>query len=526
MATNGDRVPSAVGSTASGSGRSAGRGEANRRSPWIGIDAEMDPVRWARVLRRAHEVALEKGTRPSILRDLVARSWHRATIAHVDPDAVAPRVLDARATRRALAEHPVSQLLPLVESMLAEATEDARYFAVISDARGVLLWADGHPEALRIAVGPGFLPGHLCSERAVGTNAIGTALELDHPVQIFSAEHFNRRLHGWTCSAAPIHDPESHELLGVLDISGDFRTGHPHSLSLVSAVARVVESELWRKATRRNERLRALYLERVASGTKGRSALVSRSGRVLAASPRGWVGPHVELPNEGERLVLPGGAKGTVEPIGESGAQILWQAGGRRRLPRKPKLTLESLGRERVRISMRSERRELSPRHGEIVLLMALNPDGLSGRALGTQLHGTDGSPVTVRAEMSRLRRVLGPALASNPYRLDAEVAADFAEVERLLEQGDVGGAVKRYVGHLLPTSEVAAIAQARQRLDVEVRSCMLACGDGDTVYAWVRSAPGLHDLEAHRKLLELLDEGDARRELIRSRLDAQRESR
>ena len=130
---------------------------------------------------------------------------------------------------------------------------------------------------------------------------MGTALELDHPVQIFSAEHFNRRLHGWTCSAAPIHDPESHEILGVLDLSGSFRTGHPHSLSLVSAVARVVENKLAEELARRDERLKALYLERVALGVRERSALVTRAGRVLASSPRGWLGSRVR-PSDGRAV--------------------------------------------------------------------------------------------------------------------------------------------------------------------------------------------------------------------------------
>ena len=65
------------------------------RSPWVGIDPQVDPVRWARLLRRAHELALSKGTPPSILRDLVARSWRRAASAGVDPDGPAPKMLDA-----------------------------------------------------------------------------------------------------------------------------------------------------------------------------------------------------------------------------------------------------------------------------------------------------------------------------------------------------------------------------------------------------------------------------------------------
>jgi hypothetical protein len=518
MGTNGDRARAAAESTANGHGYGE-RGEGHRRSPWIGIDARMDPVRWARLLRRAHELALEKGARPSILRELVLHSWRRAASAQVDPDATAPKVLDAAATRRALADHPVSHLLPTIESMLAEATEDARYFAVISDAQGVLLWADGHPRAMSIAVGPGFLPGHLCSERAVGTNAIGTAIELDHPVQIFSAEHFNRRLHAWTCSAAPIHDPETRELIGALDISGDFRTGHPHSLSLVSAVARVVEGELAQKATLRNERLKALYLERMARGVKGRSALVSRTGRVLAASPSGWLGPHVEAPAEEGKVALPGGLEATAEPIGE-GARILWQTRRRPRPRRRPRLLVEALGRERVRISLRGERTELSPRHGEIVVLLALNPDGLSGEALGSRLYGSGWTPVTVRAELSRLRRVVQDAIAHNPYRLDADVNADFLDTERLLERGEVLDAVKAYRGPLLPASDAPGIAAARRRIDAEVRACALADDDAATLYAWACAPAGRDDLRAHRRLLELLSASDPRRELIASRLE------
>jgi hypothetical protein len=437
----------------------------------VGIDADVDPVRWARVLRRAHDLALKRGAPPSILRELVARSWRRAASAGVDPDRPAPKMLDSAQTARCLAHHRVSHLLPLIESMLTEATEDARYFAVLSDAEGVLLWAGGHPRAMEIAVGPGFLPGHLASESAVGTNAIGTALELDHPVQIFSAEHFNRLLHGWTCSAAPIHDPENHEIIGVLDLSGEFRTGHPHSLSLVSAVARVVEDKLSEELARRDERLKALYLERIAQRSRQRSALVTRTGRVLAASPRGWVGPRVEVPAGGGSVRLANGVAITAEPIGEGGAQIVLPAPRRGRPARRPRLRFEGLGRRHGRVVLGGERIDLTPRHSEIVLLLILHPDGLSAQELGERLHGADSNQITVRAEMSRLRRVLGPVLARKPYRLDAELEADFADVERLLEQGERAAANDRYKGPLLPHSRVPAIAAARARLGEAVRS-------------------------------------------------------
>src|SRR5262245_43225321 len=107
-------------------GRAAPRGISSARamattvrSPWVGIDPDVDPVRWARLLRRAHELALSNGRPPSILRDVVARSWTRAARAGVDPDGPAPKMLDAPETAQALAQHPVSHLLPLIESMLS-----------------------------------------------------------------------------------------------------------------------------------------------------------------------------------------------------------------------------------------------------------------------------------------------------------------------------------------------------------------------------------------------------------------------
>src|SRR5438552_4141637 len=103
--------------TAASTARDPDRGSGPTRSPWVALDARMDPLRWARLLRRAHELAMQRGTQPSILREVVASSWGRAASAHVDPDAVAPKVLDSAGTERAFVEHPVAHLLPLVESM-------------------------------------------------------------------------------------------------------------------------------------------------------------------------------------------------------------------------------------------------------------------------------------------------------------------------------------------------------------------------------------------------------------------------
>lgn len=194
----------------------------------IGVD--VDHLRLARALRRAHAVALDTGVAPPAVRRIVSESWRRSSAAGVDPSRPAPRLLDAHRTLKRLRSHPVAQALPGVTELLNDAMQESRYFVAFSDAEGVLLWTDGPAQALQSAVAPRFLPGFVSSENVMGTNAIGTAQVLDAPVQIFSAEHFNGLLHGWTRSAAPVHDPETGQILGAIDLSEEFRTGGVHSL--------------------------------------------------------------------------------------------------------------------------------------------------------------------------------------------------------------------------------------------------------------------------------------------------------
>ena len=77
---------------------------------------------------------------------------------------------------------------------------------------------------------------------------------------------------------------------------------------------------------------------------------------------------------------------------------------------------------------------------------------------------------VTIRAEMSRLRKLLGCLLVASPYRLVADVDADFLEVERLLHSGDAAGATRGHRGPLLVGSKVPGIVEARDRLERALR--------------------------------------------------------
>jgi hypothetical protein len=65
----------------------------------------------------------------------------------------------------------------------------------------------------------------------------------------------------------------------------------------------------------------------------------------------------------------------------------------------------------------------LSTRHAEVLLLLArAGQRGMDAAALSTALYGHVGSLVTIRAEVSRLRKAIGGIVLARPYRLAPEV--------------------------------------------------------------------------------------------------------
>ena len=422
------------------------------RNPWVGLDGAADPVARARLLRRAHERALSGGTMPTIVRDVVRSSWARCAQAGVDPEHHdPPRIEDRDEIDQRWRAHPLSRFAPLIGTLLGDFAHDARHIVVVSDADGRLLWSAGHRSVLEASESISFVPGSLWDERTAGTNGVGTALALDHAVQIFSAEHYSREVHPWTCSGAPVHDPETGEVLGVIDLSSGIRASHPHSLALVTAAAQTVEAALRQDIAERRERLHAAYLRRVTGHDRTPSALLTRAGEVLACSPAGWLPPGVRVPPGAEQSIVPGGAELVLEPLYDDGS-IAWLARGEGRSDR---LVLRALGRSRAEAWVGGERLPLSPRHGELLVLLALRPEGLSAEDVARELYGDASKRVAARAEMSRLRRVLGWRLGTAPYRLRCDVGADFLQ-----------GGSPPAGGPLLPSSSAPSIVASRARLE------------------------------------------------------------
>jgi hypothetical protein len=309
----------------------------------------------------------------------------------------------------------------------------AGHIMVVTDAEGRVLWRDGSHAVRRSADRLGFAEGASWSEEVVGTNAIGTALITRAPIQVHSAEHFVRTHHGWTCAASPLHDPRDGRLLGVVDVSGPAATVHPATLSLVSAVARVAEGELRSRHWASVERLRSVAAPLLA-GIGGQALVVDRNGWTAAST---GVAPaeRIALPASvaAGQMWLPSLGLCRLEPL--PGGWLIG-VGGRVRPPAASRVVVDVSRPAGWTVTVSgpagSWSQALSPRHAELLYVLALHRTGRTAAELAGDLFGDPSRTVTVRAEMSRLRRNLAGVLAHRPYRFSEAVEVELLRPDRL----------------------------------------------------------------------------------------------
>ncbi|MDJ0380298.1 GAF domain-containing protein [Streptomyces sp. G-G2] len=410
----------------------------------------MDAHDAARLLRGVRAAALAGDRPPTSPRPEIAASWRRMLACGVDPDRDSrSRMLSAAETEERRQVSPLRPLLPILREGLLPALDEVTHIMVVADADGRLLWREGAASILRKADRLGFGVGADWDEAVVGTNGVGTALVTRRPVQVFSAEHFVSSHHDWTCAGAPVHDPRDGQLLGVVDVSGPLATMHPATLTWVASVARLAERELRIRHLESLERLRAVA-----------APLLARlSGRAIAVDPHGWTAAVTGLA-PAERIPLPKGfgpGSQWVPQLGDCAVEPL--PGGwllrveQARTGAAAGRVVLDLSRERawsatVYGAAGSWTQELSPRHAELLFLLAESPRGRSAAELALELFGDSTRTVTVRAEMSRVRRHLAGVLTHRPYRFAEDV-----EVEVIRP---------RPPSVLLPHSTAPAVIRAR----------------------------------------------------------------
>ncbi|MET0781576.1 MAG: GAF domain-containing protein [Microbacterium sp.] len=459
-------------------------------SPWS-PRREVSPQNSRLLIERAHEELVAGNAADRRMRDvrpLVQESWRRSLASLVGAEALPPLDLASDELEEYRRTHPLASVMDMIRALLlpGEAT-DSGVVVAVGDAAGRLLWVEGDHRIRSLTGDMGFVEGANWSEAAVGTSAPGTALALDRSLQIRGAEHFNRLVQPWSCTAVPVHDPESRRILGVIDVTGGDEIITPQAQLLVDATARAIEGEL----------------------------LVAR----LRA-----------------RAEPPAPSRGSSHRRASAGAK-----------PETDRVTLRVLGRDRALLEVARDGSEtvseLGQRHAELLLMLATHRQGVSAERLGelvygdadagasagpTRLEGPRGGAagtVTLRAEMVRLRKVLektAPALVpeSRPYRLAVDLETDAQQVLSLLDRGAHRVALAAYRGDVLPDSTAPGVEVLRDTVRTALREALLAEASIDVLLAYAETAAGSEDEELLRLCLKMLPARSPKRAALVSRIE------
>lgn len=326
--------------------------------------------------------------------------------------------------------------------------------------------------------------------------------------------------------------PLFRELMGAFAMDGE------HLLAVCDAQGRMLWVEGHATARRRADRMNfvpgATWAESaVGTNAPGTAVAIDRAVQVFAAehfsrTVHTWTcaaapvhDPHsgrllgaVDITG-GDRLAHPH-SLAFVQAVARAAESQLALLGPQPHEP--PAVELRALGRDEALLCVGGGRQlRLSRRHSEIAVLLACHPAGLTGDELLVALYEDEQiTPVTLRAELSRLRRLLGAdVLNSRPYRLTAPVTADFDTVLRRLASGAPSAALHAYAGPLLPASRAPAVARLRSRIEGRLRAALFARRDADLLADWTGSPWGADDLEAWTELAAALPHGSARVPLV-----------
>ncbi|WP_247633434.1 GAF domain-containing protein [Microbacterium galbinum] len=420
------------------------------------------------IIERAHEELLAGNLddqRLQQVRPLVRASWERSWRGRVGPESPPALELGFDELEEYRRAHPLAAVMDTIRGLLLPGTpEDAGVVIAIGDQAGRLLWIEGDRQLQSLTDDMGFVAGANWAEDAVGTTAPGTALALGQPVQIRGAEHYNRLVHPWSCTAAPVRDPETQRVLGVIDITGGPEVVTPQARLLVDATARAVESELL------ITRLRA---------------------RAEMAPPRVHPAPTRTR----------AAARATLHVLGRDRAR------------------LETASDHEESVI------ELSARHAAILLMLAVHRQGLSAERLTELVYGADVSPDTLRPEMVRLRKVLEqrmPELVpeSRPYRLPVTLDTDAQDVMSLLDRGAHRVALTAYRGPVLPESTSPGVEEFRETVRAALREAMLSEASLDVLLSYAEIPEGQSDAEALRLALEMLPARSPKRPGLVARIE------
>ncbi|BCB37744.1 sigma-54-dependent transcriptional activator [Bacillus cereus] len=220
------------------------------------------------------------------INERISESWYRCKQANVNPHMnKGQKILSSNIfqDQKKKSEIFLDIAIPQIQNM-RKTIDELQMMALLIDPDGYVLSLSGNEQTLKRAKHINFIEGVKWTEATVGTNAIGTALEIEEAIMISGTEHYSVASHSWSCAAAPIHNDDG-KLIGVLDFSCPIEFSHPYMLGMVTSIAHAIERECSIRVHQNELHLIHRFLDVIDSNEQvvicnHRNVIVSASKRV------------------------------------------------------------------------------------------------------------------------------------------------------------------------------------------------------------------------------------------------------
>lgn len=215
------------------------------------------------------------------LRDLILASWQRS--AHILPNRLdkAPMLQgqeldDARrhSSRFLRAATPAARTIDRI-------LYGSGNMILICDPDGVVVDQFGDPEIVERGHENNLFTGGRWSEDDIGTNAIGIAMRTGRAVQVLGAEHYSEEIHRWSCSATPVRDPVTGQILGIINMSWPAEVTRSAVTALSASLAHQAEAALRQQLTHEHMLLAEIGQQRRIGRGRAPMMLLDRHGRAV-----------------------------------------------------------------------------------------------------------------------------------------------------------------------------------------------------------------------------------------------------
>lgn len=370
-------------------------------------------------LRQSSSLSIEHA---DLINQSIISSLQRSQQAEIPQGRDAAPLLEVEALQPSILKQAIHQCA----DELKHVAEQSSMVVAIGDVGSTIIWSASSGMMQKAAERVHFMQGGQWREDFVGTNALALSLKTQQSCSVFSNEHYMSSIHDWVCYAAPIIDPYSKQVMGVIDLSTTWNKHNSLGVLAAERCAAIIQTALL-QCQQQHLFIRALSVPQV-----------SFNGKALV----------------------------------------------------------------------------LTPRQIEILTILALCPQGLNLENLHQSLYGERKvSMGTLKAEMSQLRDILGGLLGSRPYRLLANVEADFLQAEQALDMGYTEHALKLCRGVFLAKTESPFLCAWRDCLESRLSEAIFKANNVDILRKHLAYCP--EAIDAVERLIELTPANDPAHQIL-----------